>query len=201
MKLYTVKTTPFGRTVEMVAHEVGLHEDLELIPTTVAPGKSNDDFQAVNPLRKIPALVTEGGELVVDSAVICEYLCGRVGDARLFARGAPDHIAVMTDYALARGIAECAVATRYETVVRPESARSEALAEDQIVRIEAALARFDRDPPARGRLTIADIALAAALGYLDFRFAHLEWRRRFGGLVTWLEPIAARESFKATAPE
>lgn len=200
MKLYTVPATPFGRTVEMVAHELGLHEDLDLTPTPVAPGKENADFQAVNPLKKIPALVTEEGALVVDSAVICDYLCARVGDTRLFARGAPDHFAVLTDYAIARGIAECAVAARYETAARPEGARWEAFAEDQIGRIEAALARFDRDPPSRGRLTIADIALAAALGYLDFRFAHLEWRRRYGGLVTWMEPIAARESFKATMP-
>jgi glutathione S-transferase len=200
MKLYTTKATPFGRTVEMVAHELGLHEDLELVETSVAPVRENAEFQRLNPLRKIPALVTEEGALVVDSAVICEYFCARVGDSRLFARGAQDHFEVLTDYALARGIAECAVAARYEMAVRPEASRLAAWADDQTGRVEAALARFDRNPPARGRLTIADLALAAALGYLDFRYGHLEWRRRYGSLVTWLEPIAARESFRATAP-
>ena len=120
MKLYTAKATPFGRTVEVVAHELGLHEDLEIVATSVAPTTANAEFQAINPLRKIPALVTEEGMLVVDSPVIAEYLCGRVGDTRLFARGAPDHLSVMVDYALARGIAECAVAARYEMAVRPE---------------------------------------------------------------------------------
>jgi glutathione S-transferase len=200
MKLYTAKASPYGRTVEIVAHELGLHEDLDIVPTTVAPGRDEKPFQALNPLRKIPALVTESGELVVDSAVIAEYLCARVGDGRLFARGAPDHIAVLTDYSLARGIADAALVVRYETTVRPEGARWGALVDDQMGRIEATLARFDRDPPARGRLTIADIALAAALGYLDFRFADFAWRRRYGGLVTWLEPIAGRESFRATQP-
>lgn len=201
MKLYTAKASPFGRTVEIVAHELGLHEDIELVPTTVAPTKANDAFQAVTPLRKIPALELDDGTTIVDSTVIAEYLAARVGNAHLFAREAPHEWQVRSDYATAKGVAECAVATRYETFARPEPLRWSAFVDDQMDKIDAALARFDATPPeSDGRLTIADIALGAALGYLDFRFAEHGWRDKFANLARWLEPLEERPSFVATQP-
>lgn len=202
VQLYTAKASPFGRTVEIVAHELGLHEDLEVVATKVTPTDPNVDYQrAVNPLRKIPALKTEEGLVIVDSTVIAEYLCARVGDTRLFARDGADQWAVLSNYALARGAAECAVGARYETAVRPQDKRFDGWVDDQMDKIGATLGHFEANPPAAsGRLTIADIALGALLGYLDFRFADYGWRDRFPGLGEWLKPLAARPSFAATAP-
>ena len=201
MKLHTAKASPFGRTVEIVAHELGLHEDIEIVATKVVPADPNRSFQALTPLRKVPALELEDGQIIVDSTVIAEYLAARVGDHRLFARDSAERWTVLTRYVTARGISECAVAARYEIAVRPEEFRWPAWSDDQMDKISAALALFDTAPPSpSGRLTIADISLGAALGYLDFRFPDWGWRSRYPQLVAWLEPLNARPSFAATRP-
>lgn len=198
MKLYTAKASPFGRTVEIAAHELGLHEDIDIVTTSVTPGQPNREFQALAPLRKIPALELEDGEVIVDSAVIAEYLAARVGDTRLFPVG-PERWTVLTRYAVARGVAEAAVAARYEAMVRPADKRWPGWTEDQMDKIAAALGALNDRPPApSGSLTIADIGLGAALGYLDYRFADWGWRERHPALVAWLEPLEARPSFAAT---
>lgn len=202
MKLYTAKATPFGRTVEIVAHELGLHEDIEIIATTVMPTKDNPEYQTLNPLRKIPALVLEDGTLLTDSGLICQYLAARVGDTHMFAQNAPDHWAVMNAYMLAKGTADCLVAARYEGFVRPKAAQWADWIADQLGKAHAALARFDAAPPAtEGRLNIAAVGLGAVLGYMDFRFAQEGWRERYGNLARWAEPVLARPSFAATRPD
>ncbi|MEM9222106.1 MAG: glutathione S-transferase family protein [Pseudomonadota bacterium] len=203
MKFFSAKATPFGRTVELVAYELGIHGELEIVPTTVAPTTENPGYQALNPLRKIPALVLDDGTLLTDSGLITRYLASRVGDSQIFADGSPDHWRVMNDYMLAKGTADCLVAARYEGAVRPEAARWPAWLADQLAKAHAVLAYFEKAPPATGgeRLTIAAIGLGAALGYMDFRFPDEGWRGRYPALATWAEPVFSRPSFVATRPE
>ncbi|WMS41286.1 glutathione S-transferase family protein [Acuticoccus sp. MNP-M23] len=202
MKLYTAGASPFGRTVELVAYELGLHEDIEIIATKVAPTTANKDYQATFPLRKIPALVTEEGVVLGESGLIAQYLAARVGDTHLFAQNAPEHWQVLSDYMLAKGMADCAVGCRYELAVRPEEKRWQPWVDDQLDKIDAGLAHFAKTPPTtEGRLTIAAIALGATLGYLDFRFDGIvDWRGKYPALVAWAEPLFARPSFAATMP-
>ncbi len=202
MKLYTAGASPFGRTVELVAYELGLHDDIEIIQTKVAPASPNKDFQATAPLRKIPALVTEDGTVLGESGLITQYLAARVGDTHLYAQNSPDHWQVMSDYMLAKGMADCAVACRYELAVRPEEKRWQPWVDDQLDKIDAGLAHFAKQPPASdGRLTIAAIALGAVLGYLDFRFGDIvDWRGKYPALQEWTVPLFARPSFEATKP-
>lgn len=202
MKLYTAKATPFGRTVEIVAHETGQHGDIEIVATSVTPTKANAEFQAVNPLRKIPALVTDEGGLIVDSTLISQYIARRAGNDTIFAHGDPDHWSVMNEYMIAKGITECVVAARYENFVRPEEHRWKPWTEDLLGKAHAALGHFDAAPPAYGETpTIAAIALGAVLGYLDFRFPDEAWRNRYTALAAWSEPLFARDSFQATRPD
>lgn len=202
MRLYTAKATPFGRVVEIVAHELGIHGDIEIVPTSVTPAKPNPEYQKVAALKKIPALVTDDGTVIVDSAVICEYLADRAGDRSLFAYDRPDRFSVLSRYALARGIAECAVAARYEMAARPEEKRWQEWMDDQLGRARAGLDRFEAAPPeAGGPLTVADLALGAALGYLDFRFADMGWREGRPQLAAFYATMAERPSFATTRPD
>jgi glutathione S-transferase len=198
MRLYTAQASPFGRTVEITAHELGVHDHLVVVPTTVAPTRKNADFQALTPLRRIPALEIEDGTVIVDSTVIARYLAERAGDRHVFAEGSPAHWTVMSRYTVARGISECAVAARYERAVRPEALRWDAWLDDLMDKIGASLASFEARVPTADRPTIVEIALGAALGYLDFRFPDYGWRARFPRLAEWFEPVAARPSFAAT---
>ncbi|MGI9332356.1 MAG: glutathione S-transferase C-terminal domain-containing protein [Gammaproteobacteria bacterium] len=47
---------------------------------------------------------------------------------------------------------------------------------------------------------LADLAAGAALGYLDVRFAEIDWRTRHPHLASLFERLSARESFKTTVP-
>ena len=75
MKLFYAPQSPFARKVRAAAIELGLNERIQLEYAEVVPGQPNADYaQSRNPLRKIPALVTDAGETIFDSTVICEYL-------------------------------------------------------------------------------------------------------------------------------
>lgn len=199
MKLYSRPLSPFGRTVQIVAAELGLMEDIELVDTPVVPASRNEEFAKVNPLCKIPALVTEDGLTLADSALIAEYLCARVGDTRMFAKGGPDEWRVRANYILVKGASDAAVNARYEIGVRPEDKRWDDWFADQMVKLGAALDVIAADPPAaEGRLTIDAIALAVLLEYLDLRFPDFGWRGKYPTLEAWLAPLSVRPSFVAT---
>ena len=70
MKLRYSPTSPFVRKVLVTAIETGTARRIDKNPTKTAdPDLSHD-----NPLGKVPALVTDDGDKLYDSRVICEYL-------------------------------------------------------------------------------------------------------------------------------
>ena len=202
MKLYHSPASPFVRKVRIAALELRLDDRIELVSVAVAPAKPNPDYAAeVNPLRKVPALATDDGQVIFDSAVIVEYLAAEAGDTTLFPNG-PQRWRVLTRHALANGMCESAVQMRYETFLRPPEQRWDAWTEDHRDKIAAGLAAFEMAPPEPGSpLDVASIALGACLGYLDFRFPQDEWRSRCPRLATWFEVAAGRRSFVETAPD
>jgi glutathione S-transferase len=50
-------------------------------------------------------------------------------------------------------------------------------------------------------MTLADIAVGCALGYLDFRFAHIDWRGEYSNLARLNDKLVARKSFIDTVPQ
>jgi glutathione S-transferase len=46
---------------------------------------------------------------------------------------------------------------------------------------------------------MAQAAIGAALGYADFRYGDIDWRKGRGALTAWFEGVNARPSFQATA--
>ena len=78
MKLCFSPTSPYVRKVRACAIAREIDSQIELVPTDA--NASSAEFVAINPLSKVPALVTEDGVALFDSPVICEYL-DSVGDA------------------------------------------------------------------------------------------------------------------------
>src|SRR5258708_29654773 len=74
MKLRHAAASPFVRKVMVVAHEHGLADRVELVPTTVSPVQANESLAPENPLMKVPSLTTDDGQVLFDSPVICYYL-------------------------------------------------------------------------------------------------------------------------------
>jgi glutathione S-transferase len=200
LKLFYSPTSPFVRKCLVSAQELGLRERLELVPAAAHPVNRDPTVVALNPLGKIPTLVTDDGAVLYDSRVICEYLSA-LGDGHLMPPRGPSRWSVLADQALADGIMDAAVLARYETALRPESRRWNDWLAGQLEKVTSGLVEIERrDRHLVDRVDIGTIALGCALGYLDFRFASLGWHDKYPRTARWFEEFAQRDSMMATRP-
>jgi len=200
LKIFYSVTSPFARKCLVSAHELGLRERLELVPAAAHPVNRDPALVAINPLGKIPALITDEGDVLIDSCVICEYL-NTLGDGHLVAPSGAARWRVLADQALADGILDAAVLARYETAVRPENLRWDAWIRGQLDMVTCALAELERRAgELAGRIDIGTIAIGCALGYLDFRYAWMSWRDQHPATAAWYAEFAQRESMATTRP-
>ena len=118
MQLIYAAASPFARKVRVLAAETGLLDRIELLDTAVMPTTLNERVNALNPLGKIPVLLTDDDEALYDSRVICEYLDTLHAGAKLLPSGAA-RWQVLRLAALADGLMDAALLARYERGVRP----------------------------------------------------------------------------------
>jgi len=199
MQLYDNPASPFCRKVQVLLHETGQTGDVETVYAVGHPLAPEKMPLAQNPLGKIPALVREDGPAIYDSRVICRFLDARAG-AGLYPES---HLwDVLTLEATADGIMDAAVLMVYEVRARPEELRYQAWVDaqwDKVARgLDAIGARWMGH--LAGRLDMGQIAIACALGYLDFRHDARGWRQGRNELAAWYEEFAKRPSMVATVP-
>lgn len=200
MQLIYAAASPFARKVRVLAAETGLLARIELLDTAVLPTTLNERVNALNPLGKIPVLLTDDGQALYDSRVICEYLDTQHQGPKLLPEGAA-RWPVLRMAALADGLMDAALLARYERAVRPAELQWTAWLEGQLGKIQRALAELERQVDhLQGPLDLAQIGVACALGYLDFRFADLDWRAAHPGLAAFHQVFAQRGSMQASAP-
>lgn len=203
MKLWYSPASPFVRKVLIVAHERGIEGSIQRMDA--AANAVDPDMRIVesNPTGKIPTMILDDGQVLFDSRVICAYL-DTLGDAkRLTPRSGAKRFQVMTLEALGDGIMDAAVNNRYETALRPEEFRWKAWSEGQMGKVAAALDQIEAQwMRVLGRTpNMGSIAVAAALGYLDFRYPDYNWRRGHPKLKRWFAKFAERPSFEASRPD
>jgi glutathione S-transferase len=201
MKLYLSTTSPFVRKVMASAIELGLADRIEKMPTKVSPVVRTSPVIAQNPIGKVPTLVTDEGDVLFDSRVICEYLDAEAGGGRIIPKAGKARWRALTDQALADAIQDAGLLARYESTLRPQPLHWQdwhAGQMDKVAkgldRLEAAAAGLD------GRVDIGTIAIGCCLGYLDFRYGNLEWRKTRPQLAAWAASFMARASMKDTVP-
>ncbi len=198
MKLYYSSTSPYVRKCLIAAHELGLADRIQLAPVVTMPTAHSPELMRDNPLCKLPTLITDEGQALYDSRVICEYLNDLSG-GRLIPAGGGKWTALV-DQSLADGILDAALLMRYEAVLRPAERQWPAWREAQEEKVRSALGQFERQAagwPA-GHLDIGVIALASALGYLDLRFPDMDWRGAAPGPAAWFAGFDQRPSVRAT---
>lgn len=201
MKLIYAPTSPFVRKVMVVARECGLDGAIETAFNPASPLQRDPALVDHNPLGKIPALVLDDGEVIYDSPVICEYLAATSGDAVVFPPNGPARWKALTEQALADGLLDAAIANRYETVVRPEEKRWQGWTDAQLAKVRGALDRIEAIAPTLGETpTIGAITIGCALGYLDFRYAHLNWREGRPNTAHWFARFDERPAMATTRP-
>jgi glutathione S-transferase len=103
--------------------------------------------------------------------------------------------------ALADGIMDAGVLTRYETFLRPEEVRWAAWIDNQKQKFRRAVDALEFEGPSLGVVDIGTLAIACALGYLDFRFPDEGWRASRPRLAAWLEQFGQRPAIADTAPQ
>jgi glutathione S-transferase len=200
MKLYHSQTSPYVRKCLVAAHHLGLLGRIEKLASAAHPVNRDQTIIPHNPLGKVPTFIADDGTVLYDSRVICEYL-NDLAKGSLFPTTAAARWRALTDQALADGILDAALLVRYELMVREESGRSQAWTDGQMDKIRTGLARFEQRIDAQAdRLDIGTIALGCVLGYLDFRFADLGWRKTNPKLARWYEAVAATPAMQATQP-
>jgi glutathione S-transferase len=202
MKLIGAVTSPYVRKVRIVMAEKKL--DYQFVLEDVW---TSNAIVTSNPLGKVPCLIMEGGEAVFDSRVIVEYVDALSPVGKLIPGSGRERAEVRTWEALADGLMDAALLARLENTWpgRGDGERSQAWIDRQMGKIDAALAAMAKglgDKPycAGIHLTLADIAVGCALGYLDFRFPQIEWRKHHLSLAGLADKLALRPSFIDSAP-
>jgi glutathione S-transferase len=201
MKLHWSPRSPFVRKVMIFAHEVGLAGRIEPIRTVVAMSQANRDLLKVNPVGKIPTLITDEGEALFDSTVICEYLDSLHNGARYFPQAPRERWRALRWHALGDNMLDNLIVWRNESL-RPGTQQSPEMLAAFEAKIRSSLAFLDAEAAALGKapIGIGHVGIATALGYLDFRFAGLAWRDGHPGLAAWYETFSQRPSIRNTLP-
>ena len=200
MKLYHSANSPFVRKVMIAAEMLGLVGRIELVPARGNVLVRDPAFRAVNPSGQIPTLLTDEGEALFDSPVICEYLDAMAGGL-LFGQG-DARWRNLRDQALGDTMLDAALQTRYESAMRPVELRWQDWQDAWSNKIVDTMALLEaRAGTLAGRLDIGVVSIFCALAYIDTRLSEtVSWRQRFPALADWFTAFAANPLISPSAP-
>jgi glutathione S-transferase len=199
MKLRYSPTSPYVRKVMVTAIETGQLGKIKLEPANV--WAADADIGKDNPLGKVPALHTDGGEVLFDSPVICEYLDSLHSGQKLLPPQGGARWRALRLQALGDGILDASILRRLELQRAPEN-QSQAWIERQKRAVVRGLDALEAEADTlEGPPTLGTIAVGCACGYQDLRFAAERWRQGRPKLAAWYEKTAKRRSFLDTVPK
>lgn len=181
MRLYQIPGSPFVRIVKATAHKKGLLGAFELI------NRTDDGIQHQNPLNKVPTLVTDDGETLIESRLIVQYL-DEIGEGkRLYPADGRARRSVLQREAVVLGIMDAAVLQKLE-MRRKQEQRSDAWISRQTRKVEHGLNLIEAQVLSyTDDATITPIELGCCLGYLDRDFPGLDWRTNRPQIAAWWE--------------
>jgi glutathione S-transferase len=203
MKLIGSTSSPYVRKVRVVMAEKKL--DYTFVAEDV--WAADTSISHTNPLGKVPCLIMEGAEILYDSRVIVEYLDTLSPVGKLIPAVGRERAEIKTWEALADGVLDASILARLEATWAGRSAeqRSQAWIDRQMDKVSCALQAMAHSlgekPFCSGiHLSLADVAVGCALGYLDFRFPDFNWRDQYPNLVRLHDKLMLRQSFADTVP-
>ena len=185
----------------ITAHELGVADQIDLIRTRVALMEpAPDELVVDNPLGVIPTLVLDDGTSIFDSVVICEYLDHCYGAQTLFPPPSPARWNCLTRHTIANGALDALILLRNERQ-KPEGRSTPEWIDKFSSKVTQSLDRIETLINARTGAApdIGDIACACFVGYLDFRFQEIGWRKGRPNLNFWFAAFSERPSMIATS--
>ena len=201
MKLIGSLTSPYVRKVRIVFLEKKLDVDLELENVWAADTK----IAHSNPLGKVPCLIPDDGEAIYDSRVIAEYADALSPVSKLIPADNRERAAVKTWEALADGVMDAGILAHLERTWRPADQQSSAWVDRQMGKIQNALRQMSEKLGGNtwchgNQMTLADVAVGCAVGYLLFRFPNIKWQAQYPNLDRLYQKLLQRSSFIETEP-
>ncbi len=201
MKLLGSLASPYVRKVRIVMAEKKL--EYAFVPEDVWSPQTK--IAESNPLGKVPCLIMEDGGAMFDSRVIVEYLDTMSPVGKLIPSSGRERASIKCWEALADGVLDAGVLIRLERTQRPIEQQSDVWIERQFGKIRSGLKAMSiglGDSPycVGTHISLADIAVGCALGWLAFRFPEVNWREDHPNLARLFDKLSDRQSFRDTIP-
>lgn len=196
MKLIASTTSPFARKIRVLLIEKGF-DDIEVEMHN--PWDSKDELLALNPLSRVPALVLTNGVVFYDSALIADYIDSTMQGPKFVPEGINRWI-VLQAQAHADNMIDVGIRPLLERRRPQDKQVKEIIMRDEltVARGVGVAAKLVKSMDAQ--LNIGHIAIACALGFVDFRLPHLKWRDRHSELSAWYQDMRLRPSMQTTVP-
>jgi glutathione S-transferase len=200
MQLLTTLDSPYGRKIRILLAEKKLA--FELIED--APWLPASRIPELNPLGKVPALLTDEGEVFFDSPVIASYIETLPSETAFLPASGIARARVRQVEALADGIVDAGVAIFLEGI-RPKEQQIPANINRQAAKIISALDHLEQRLQGRQWLNgdkpqLGDLATGNAIAFIARRITQVDWKKDRPALTAFAERLFARPSFTATAP-
>ena len=193
LTLYNGPNSPFGRKAKITAifHKIQLEEKI----IKVQESEFLDNF---NPLRKIPTLVINNNQTIIDSDNICLYFDEISSIETLFKK--ENYWQIMSTISVANGIMESVLERRME-LIRPSNEQSKGFINKQEIRTFRTINWLEKNwDNYKKKISMDQIAIAVALEYTKFRFTD-SWSKDCQKLNEWLSDFNSNDFMKLTIPK
>ena len=193
LTLYNGPNSPFGRKAKITAifHKIQLEEKI----IKVQESEFLDNF---NPLRKIPTLIINNNQTIIDSDNICLYFDEISSIETLFKK--ENYWQIMSTISVANGIMESVLERRME-LIRPSNEQSKGFINKQEIRTFRTINWLEKNwDNYEKKISMDQIAIAVALEYTKFRFTD-SWSKDCQKLNEWLSDFNSNDFMKLTIPK
>ena len=194
LTFYNGPNSPFGRKTKITAiiQEIKIEEKI----IKVQEAKFLDNF---NPLRKIPTLVIDNNQTIIDSDNICLYFDKISNKETLFDK--KNYWQIMSTISVANGLMEAVLERRME-LIRPLNEQSKSFVDKQEIRVFRTINWIEKNWNnfMNNKLFMDQISIACALEYTKFRFTD-SWLKDCKKLSNWLDKFNKNGFMKETIPK
>ena len=193
LTLYNGPNSPFGRKTKITAIVLEIPIEEKII--NIQEAEFIDNF---NPLRKIPTLVIDNNQTIIDSDNICLYFDKISNKETIYIP--KNYWQVMSIISIANGLME-AVLERKTELIRPSNEQSKNFVKKQEVRVFRTIDWLEKNWNnfENNKISIDQISIACALEYTKFRFTDT-WVNNRKNLNTWLEEFNKNSFMQLTIP-
>ena len=195
MKMYMSNNSPYARRARITIREAGLADKVDEVVISTF-----EELLQCGPGGKIPVLVTDSGHSLCESLIITRYL-NDISGGGLLPRATAELEKCLALESVASALMDSVFVRSFEKNQRAEKYQSKHVLERETARSKRCYDALEKVIGTEGEpITLASIALIAALGYADWRAPEDDWRGERPNLLAYFDRLMERPAFAETAP-